>query len=87
MEVGWSSIADVAPPAERWDLILHEMVVKQNLVSLYSSLRESEPQGVPMGMQVADVGKSERSSVMGEIGLCPARKSADFRLVWNHKIV
>jgi hypothetical protein len=63
------------------------MVVKQNLVNLYLSLVESEPQGEPMGMQVKDVGKSECSPVMGEIGLYPTRKSADFRLVWNHKIV
>jgi hypothetical protein len=87
MEVGWSSIADVVPSAKRWDLRLRVTVIERNLVNLYLSLRESEPQGEPMGMQVADVGKSECSSVMGEIGLCPARKSADFRLVWNHKIV
>ncbi len=80
-------IADVVPPAERWDLTLRKTVVERNLVNLHSSLWESEPQGEPIGMQAEDVGKSECSSVMGEIGLCPARKSADFRLVWNHKIV
>jgi hypothetical protein len=43
MEVVQASIADVEPPAERWDLTLRESVIKRNLVSLYPSLWESEP--------------------------------------------
>jgi hypothetical protein len=35
MEVGWSSIADVVPPAKRWDLSLRVAVIKRNLVNLY----------------------------------------------------
>jgi hypothetical protein len=69
---GRATIADEEPPAERWALSLRATVIERNLVSLYFFLRESEPQGKPMGMQVEDVGKSESLPVMGEIGLYPA---------------
>jgi len=36
--VAMSSIADVAAPAERWDLSLRVLVIKRNLVSPYISL-------------------------------------------------
>ena len=39
IEVTFSSIADEAAPAERWDLSLHVLVIKRNLVSPYISLK------------------------------------------------
>ena len=36
--VRYSSIADVAAPAKRWDLSLRVLVIKRNLVSSYVSL-------------------------------------------------
>jgi hypothetical protein len=69
-----SSIADEEAPAERWDLSIHVLVIKRNLVSLYSSQRESKPQGEPSGMQVWDVRKSECFPVMGKTGCIPNSK-------------
>jgi hypothetical protein len=46
MEVSHAPIADAVPPAERWDLSLRVTVIERNLVNLYLSLRESEPQGL-----------------------------------------
>ena len=39
IEVRYSSIADVAAPAERWDLSLHVLVIMRNLVSPYIFLK------------------------------------------------
>ncbi len=53
--------------------------------------RAGRPQGELLGVRVADAGKSERCSVIEQIGVegaarhHPARKGADFRLVSHRK--
>jgi hypothetical protein len=90
-----SSIADVEPPAERRNLTYAGTCTERGKpvdLPVVTAIRESEPQGEPMGLRVEDGGKSECLPVMGRIGVepggCtvsaakrvhhPTRKRADF---------
>ena len=90
-----SPIADVAPPAERRNLTYAGTCTERGKpvgLPMVTAIRESEPQGEPMGLWVEDGGRSECLPVMGRIGVepgdCavrtarevhhPTRKRADF---------
>jgi hypothetical protein len=64
-----SPIADGASPAKRRNLTHQNQVLTRNVVSPESSLWESKPQGVPMGLRVREGGKSEGQAVMAWIGV------------------
>ncbi len=68
MGVPNSPIADDAPPAERSDLT-HTGAHAERGKLVVLPIRESEPQGQPMGLRVKEDGESERRSVIERIGI------------------
>lgn len=65
-------------PADRgrltWSLSLQRNVVSP--LSPWTPVRESEPQGKPLGQRVKDEGESERHPVIGWIGAVPFRATS-----------
>lgn len=82
-----SSDADVKPPAKRRDLTHSGTHTKGGKpVALPVWLRESKPQGEPLGLRVWEDEKSKGHSVMGWIEVENlTRTGADFHLVSDHE--
>jgi hypothetical protein len=69
-----SSIADVAPPAERRNLTYAGTCTERGKpvgLPVVTATWESEPQGELMGLRVEDGGRSECLSVIERIGVEP----------------
>src|ERR1700722_19034595 len=86
-----SAGADAAPPAKRRDLPHTATVTERGKPVAFPGnpwvVRDSGPQGEPLGLRVQEEGASECWPVMGQIGVAPdgkitpRRKPADFPLV------
>jgi len=74
-----SPAADDAPPAQRHDLT-RSGIDSEHGKPVVLPVRESEPQGKPMGLRVAGRGESERRPVIGRIGVATSSHAKAGRL-------